>query len=143
MTAAVAMCRTSRANRTAASARKIPGGGKGEVLEYDRPVMVITIWCPSSAVLTRCWSLMNTMLLGQKMLLSSFVAPVKDSNGRFIGAAGVDVPLSGVQAALSQVKPFELGYVSVLSNGGVYIANPDAAKLGKLAQDCQPRRWRR
>lgn len=52
-----------------------------------------------------------------------------------IGAAGVDVPLSGVQAALSQVKPFELGYVSVLSNGGVYIANPDAAKLGKPAQD--------
>ena len=45
------------------------------------------------------------------------------------------MPLSGVQAALSQVKPFELGYVSVLSNGGVYIANPDAAKLGKPAQD--------
>ena len=102
------------------------------MLEYDRPVMVI-IWCPNSAVLTRCWSLMNTMLLGKKCCCRR-LAP-KDSNGRFIGAAGVDVPLSGVQAALSQVKPFELGYVSVLSNGGVYIANPDAAKLGKPAQD--------
>lgn len=115
--------------------QEIPGGGKGEVLEYDRPGDGDYYLVPKQRGVDTVLEPYEYDVAGQKMLLSSFVAPVKDSNGRFIGAAGVDVPLSGVQAALSQVKPFELGYVSVLSNGGVYIANPDAAKLGKPAQD--------
>ncbi len=117
---------------------EIPGGGKGEVLEYDRPGDGDYYLVPKQRGMDTITEPYEYDVAGQKMLLSSFVAPIKDSNGRFIGAAGVDVPLASVQNELGKVKPFDEGYLSVLSNGGVYIAHPDTGKLGKAAADLSP-----
>ena len=118
--------------------QEIPGGGKGEVLEYDRPGDGDYYLVPKQRGMDTITEPYEYDVAGKKMLLASFVAPIKDNNGRFIGAAGVDVPLASVQNELGKVKLFDDGYLSVLSNGGLYIAHPDTGKLGKAATDLSP-----
>ena len=68
---------------------------------------------------------------GKKVLESSLVVAIHDDAGKFVGVAAVDLPLDGLQASIGQFKPFGVGYVTLLSNTGLYVVAKDTGKLGK------------
>ena len=50
---------------------------------------------------------------------------------KIVGAAGIDISLAYLAAHLEEIKPFQDGYVSLLSQGGLVVVDPDAGKVGK------------
>ena len=71
---------------------------------------------------------------GQEVLLTSLVVPIR-VDGKVLGVAGVDIAMSDVQQRLSLVRPFGSGTLSLLSNDGLLVADPDASMLGKAASE--------
>ncbi|WP_313440537.1 cache domain-containing protein, partial [Novosphingobium sp.] len=71
---------------------------------------------------------------GKTILMTSITQPVK-SGDRVIGVAGVDMELGSISERLAKLKPFGDGRVMLLSSAAMWVANPDAAKLGKLYAD--------
>ena len=71
---------------------------------------------------------------GKDVLMTTMVAPIL-VDGKFVGAAGADLPLSGLSERLVKMEPVPGGRVSLLSNSGLYVAHNDPARLGKKAED--------
>jgi methyl-accepting chemotaxis protein len=71
---------------------------------------------------------------GKDVLMTTMVTPIL-VDGKFVGAAGSDLPLSGLSEQLVQLEPVPGGRVSLLSSSGLYVAHADAARLGKKADD--------
>ena len=71
---------------------------------------------------------------GKDVLMTTMVTPIL-VDGKFVGAAGSDLPLSGLSEQLNRMEPVPGGKVSLLSNSGLYVAHADAARLGKKADD--------
>lgn len=67
---------------------------------------------------------------GTPTLITSLVAPLT-IDGKKLGVAGVDVPLSGIQETLAQLQPLGFGNVSLISNKGVWLVSPDPATMMK------------
>lgn len=75
---------------------------------------------------------------GREVLMTSLVVPVHATDGRFIGAVGVDLPLDALGAEIAKIKFGGTGYAALVSNGGLYAAHPDSARLGKPMKDSDP-----
>jgi methyl-accepting chemotaxis protein/methyl-accepting chemotaxis protein-1 (serine sensor receptor) len=71
---------------------------------------------------------------GVETLITSLVLPIR-VNGKVVGVAGVDIAMSDVQNVLSEVKPFGVGYVSLISESGVVVSHPTDGSPGKNAAD--------
>ncbi|MFP8778857.1 methyl-accepting chemotaxis protein [Hydrogenophaga sp. RWCD_12] len=71
---------------------------------------------------------------GKDVLMTTMVTPIL-VDGKFVGAAGSDLPLSSLSERLATLEPVPGGRVSLLSNGGLYVAHADKSKLGKKADD--------
>jgi len=69
---------------------------------------------------------------GEQVLITSMAFPVV-ANGRYVGTAGIDMKLDEIVKVINKAHPLGDGYVSVLSNGGLYIASRHAEWLGKSA----------
>jgi methyl-accepting chemotaxis protein len=67
---------------------------------------------------------------GVDTLITSLVEPI-EVGGRVLGVAGVDIALSQVQANLSQIKPFEGAFLTLVSDQGVIVYHPNADLIGK------------
>lgn len=67
---------------------------------------------------------------GKEVLVSSVVVPIV-YNEKVIGAVGIDITLDTFQELISGIKPFNTGYVALISNNGVYVAHKDEDHLGK------------
>ncbi|MDN0083358.1 methyl-accepting chemotaxis protein [Crenobacter sp. SG2305] len=68
---------------------------------------------------------------GQKELESSLVYAIKDAGGRFLGVAAADLLLGDLQKELGSQHPYDTGYIQLVSEGGLFVVNPDTQKLGK------------
>ncbi len=68
---------------------------------------------------------------GQATLLSSLEAVMTGSTGKVLGVAGVDIPLKSLQALVSTYKPFSTGFVTLISNGGLYVVAQNPELIGK------------
>ncbi|WP_269532898.1 methyl-accepting chemotaxis protein [Chitinimonas sp. BJYL2] len=68
---------------------------------------------------------------GKPVLMSSLAVAMKDANGKFAGISAVDLPLGNLQSTFSKYKPFGVGYLTLVSNGGLYVVNRDDKLLGK------------
>lgn len=73
--------------------------------------------------------------LYQGVLLTSYISPIVDSSGRFIGIAGVDVSLNDLDTNISKIKVFESGYAFLVSNTGIFVSAPDKALIGNKTLD--------
>lgn len=62
--------------------------------------------------------------------MTSVSYPVR-ANGRIIGVAGLDISLDNLSQRLAAMKPLGSGRVMLVSNQGVWVANPDADLRGK------------
>jgi methyl-accepting chemotaxis protein len=67
---------------------------------------------------------------GKDMLITSLVVPIK-KNGRPVGVAGVDIPLSKIQSGVTAIKLYEGSIAAVFSNGGTVAGHFDASRIGK------------
>jgi len=67
---------------------------------------------------------------GKDTLITSLVVPIMD-NGKFLGVAGVDIALANLQESVSKIAVMETGRASLVSNGGLYVGDRDATKVGK------------
>ncbi|MFD1177937.1 methyl-accepting chemotaxis protein [Paenibacillus puldeungensis] len=61
---------------------------------------------------------------GKEELIMSVVVPILDKDGSFLGIVGADIRLDRLQSEASKYKPLG-GYVSLISTGGLYVANPN------------------
>ncbi|QBM27111.1 methyl-accepting chemotaxis protein [Hydrogenophaga pseudoflava] len=73
-------------------------------------------------------------LAGKDVLLATMVTPVL-VDGKFVAATGADMSLADLSERLSKLEPLPGGRLSLLSNGGLYLASQDKARLGKRADD--------
>ncbi|MCW2246259.1 methyl-accepting chemotaxis protein [Azospirillum fermentarium] len=68
------------------------------------------------------------------MMITSSI-PLRDGKGKAIGIATADTALTTLQNSLSALRPLDTGWVSLVSDNGAWVAHPDAARLGKPADD--------
>ncbi|EEG07211.1 methyl-accepting chemotaxis protein [Pseudogulbenkiania ferrooxidans] len=68
---------------------------------------------------------------GKKVLESSLVTMIKDQDDKFIGVSATDLALDALQQRYGFIRLYQTGYVRLVSEGGMYVANPDPAKVGK------------
>jgi len=67
---------------------------------------------------------------GRKILMTSLVVPIV-VEGKFVGVTGIDLDLGALAARQSAKKFMETGYAATFSHTGLYVAHPDAKRLGQ------------
>jgi len=72
-----------------------------------------------------------------EILETSIVVPIISEN-RFLGVIGADIQLSQFQEIIDNVKPFENSIAFLMSNNGVYVANPNPEFIGKSVNELFP-----
>jgi len=67
---------------------------------------------------------------GTEILITSMAVPVRGDGG-VLGVAGVDIALDALQQEIGQIRPYEDGYVTLISHAGRIVAHPDPSLLNK------------
>lgn len=67
---------------------------------------------------------------GVQTLMTSAVVPIF-MEGKFVGVAGVDLPLKDLQRDALKIKPFETSTAYLVTNEGNFVAHPDEKMLTK------------
>jgi methyl-accepting chemotaxis protein len=75
---------------------------------------------------------------GKEVLMTSLVVPVHNAEGKFLGVAGVDLPLAALATEIASKKIGETGYAALVSNKGIYVAHPNAERCGHPMVDTDP-----
>ncbi|WP_244886610.1 cache domain-containing protein [Chromobacterium amazonense] len=65
------------------------------------------------------------------MLESSLAVVMKDASGKMSGVSATDLALDQLQKRFGPIHPRETGFVRIVSEGGIYVVNPQAELLGK------------
>ncbi len=73
--------------------------------------------------------------VGGKTVLMTTIAKPVTINGKVLGVVGVDITLDMMSDLIKDVKPFETGFISVISGNGVYVAHPDENKVGIVIEE--------
>ncbi|MFC2096316.1 cache domain-containing protein [Bacteroidota bacterium] len=68
---------------------------------------------------------------------TSIVVPIISDN-EFLGVIGADIKLGQFQEIIDNVKPFENSIAFLMSNNGVYVANPNPEWIGKTVIEVFP-----
>jgi methyl-accepting chemotaxis protein len=68
---------------------------------------------------------------GKTVMLTSLTVPIRH-NGIVVGVAGIDLSLNSLQEQFSKIKVFETGYLSLISNTGLYVSHPNPERLGHI-----------
>ncbi|WP_373889608.1 methyl-accepting chemotaxis protein [Massilia sp. MB5] len=71
---------------------------------------------------------------GKDVLMASLVAPIT-IDGKFQGTASADFMLTYLTKILADMKTIDQGTLALVSNGGLYASHPNAALIGKKAED--------
>ncbi|HNX04384.1 MAG TPA: methyl-accepting chemotaxis protein, partial [Opitutales bacterium] len=74
---------------------------------------------------------------GKKVLMTSVVVPLR-AEGKIIGMAGIDLTLDTLSLLTKTDDLGKSGYVTVVSQSGLYAAHPDPARLGLAYVDKDP-----
>jgi methyl-accepting chemotaxis protein len=75
---------------------------------------------------------------GKTVLLTSLAVPIHGAGGKVIGVAGIDLQLEKIWDSIADIKPLGTGSVHVISNGGNWVAFPDASAQGKPIVETYP-----
>lgn len=67
---------------------------------------------------------------GKKVLETSLAVAMRDKVGEFVGVSAVDLSLDSLQKIIGGYKPFGVGSVELISNGGLYVVSTDKALQG-------------
>ena len=69
---------------------------------------------------------------GRQVLITTLTVPIMRS-GTFLGVAGIDIALSDLQTLVGAVRIYDSGYASLVSNGGVVVADRESNNVGGQA----------
>ena len=69
-----------------------------------------------------------------EVLETSIVAPIISDN-EFLGVVGADIQLAHFQKIIDNIKPFENSIAFLVSNKGMYVANPSPEFIGKTINE--------
>jgi methyl-accepting chemotaxis protein len=79
---------------------------------------------------------------GVQTLMTSAVVPIF-FEGKFVGVAGVDLPLKDLQRDALKIKPFETSAAYLVTNEGNFVAHPDEKMLTKHSSfDVAPEKFK-
>ncbi|RDD61402.1 methyl-accepting chemotaxis protein [Ferruginivarius sediminum] len=67
---------------------------------------------------------------GEEILITSITAPII-VDGEFIGVAGIDVAMTGLQEQLSGIRPYGTGFGTLVSHEGKIVTYPDPSYVNK------------
>ncbi|WII71222.1 methyl-accepting chemotaxis protein [Bdellovibrio sp. 22V] len=70
---------------------------------------------------------------GVQVLMTSAVVPIV-LDGKFLGVAGVDLPLKEIQKKASSIKPFETSEAYLVTAHGNFVSHPDEKLITKPAE---------
>lgn len=71
---------------------------------------------------------------GKEMLITTVAVPIIH-NSQLLGVVGVDIALADYQAEVNKIKPYEIGYASLLSSTGIYVGDGNAKNVGEKISD--------
>jgi len=74
---------------------------------------------------------------GRDHLMTTVSVPIV-RGGRVLGVVGVDIALKTFQDAFAGIKVYGTGYLSIISNGGVYVSHPTEDRIGKSIYEVTP-----
>ena len=63
-------------------------------------------------------------------LMTSYITPITDASGKFLGITGVDVSLNNLDKEVSKINVFTSGYAMLLSNTTIFVSAPDKTLIG-------------
>ena len=69
---------------------------------------------------------------GKKVLYCGVAFPILNSQGKAIGAVGLDISLETLSSMLKEVRLYDNGYLSLISNSGLVAVEADEQKEGKI-----------
>ncbi|GGG81591.1 hypothetical protein GCM10010918_43600 [Paenibacillus radicis (ex Gao et al. 2016)] len=72
---------------------------------------------------------------GKKIMMTSFVFPIVDKGGRFLGIVGADFSLEMLSNEVGKLHPLD-GYANIISSGNQYVVN--SAYPDRVLQPYQP-----
>lgn len=73
---------------------------------------------------------------GKKILMTSVAVPIHDRAGtKVLGVVGIDIDLATINKLVASVRPYETGWATLLSHGGIIAANPKTERIGKRFSD--------
>ncbi len=67
---------------------------------------------------------------GEEILQTSLISPII-VGGKFKGVVGIDLDLEELNAAFNKIKPYEDGYIYLLSADGTFVTYPEDSLIGK------------
>lgn len=70
---------------------------------------------------------------GVQTLMTSAVVPIV-LDGKFVGVAGVDLPLKEIQKKVASIKPYETSEAYLVTAKGNYVSHPDEKMITKAAE---------
>ena len=71
---------------------------------------------------------------GKDVLITSVAVPLVE-DGRTLGVVGMDIALADYQQQVSQIRPYGVGYASLLSNGGIFVGDARVENVGQTHKD--------
>lgn len=73
------------------------------------------------------------------ILMTSYVYPIMDADGKFLGVVNTDIDMSCVQAAIDGIQVGETGRAKLISTEGAYLSGVPAEKIlnGNIADDTE------
>ncbi|AXO15680.1 methyl-accepting chemotaxis protein [Thalassospira indica] len=75
---------------------------------------------------------------GRDVVLTSFVYPVQNPNGEFLGVLGVDLELNALSERFAELTPFGTGTVNLVSAQGTWVAHEDPDIRGTTLDNNNP-----
>lgn len=79
----------------------------------------------------------DDLIQGKKTLIVSLCIPIM-VNGKIVGVAGTDMSIDSFNEQFSKLKIFESGYLTVISNSGIYLTHPESKRLGQPVLKTDP-----
>jgi methyl-accepting chemotaxis protein len=73
---------------------------------------------------------------GKQTLIASVTAPV-NIDGRFAGAAIIDIPITKLQELVQNIKPYPGSAAAIYTNGGIVAAHYDSKRNGKSMRETE------
>jgi methyl-accepting chemotaxis protein len=58
-------------------------------------------------------------------LIASYLAPILDSKGKFLGVGGVDMRLTSLTRQAAQIRFLKSGYAMIVTRSGMFVASPN------------------
>lgn len=74
----------------------------------------------------------------ERILMVSFVVPIRDQRGQFAGIAGSDIGLTQMQELVNSINPIEGSIAFAVSHGGIIAAHSDTSLINTHVSDAFP-----